>query len=67
MTMCMLCRRSLLTGEQYRVWQPVSALGERPICRLCETEAAGTGWVCLDRPLEREIADGPASHGRKVA
>ena len=66
MTMCMVCRRNLLVGERFRLWRPPSALGERPICVLCEEEAEQLGWGRLDRPLER-VSSGSIWHARKVA
>ncbi len=65
--MCMFCRRNLLTGEQFRLWQPLGALGERPVCVLCEQDAEASGWVRLDGPPERESATAFAWHARKVA
>jgi hypothetical protein len=59
--MCALCRRNLLAGERYRHWdgadeaeQPRSA---RPVCFLCEDEAARTGWVRSERfvPMRESV------------
>ena len=41
--MCVLCRRSLLTGERYRTWL-ADHRRERTVCALCEHEALLGGW-----------------------
>jgi hypothetical protein len=66
MAMCLVCRRSFLIGERYRLWTQPRGEGERPVCRLCEDEAGKAGWVRLDRPLERETGS-TIWHARKVA
>jgi hypothetical protein len=64
--MCLVCRRNILIGERYRVWAQPRSAGERPVCRLCEDEAAQAGWVRLDRPPQRERGT-LVWHARKVA
>lgn len=64
--MCLLCRRNMLIGERYRIWTEPGAVGERPVCRLCEDTAEQAGWSQLDRPTEREKGS-LIWHARKVA
>lgn len=56
-TMCAVCRRHLLAGERYRHWSEADRPG-RPVCGLCEAEAARVGWVRESRELKRERATG---------
>jgi hypothetical protein len=65
--MCALCRRNLLTGERFRLFQPHDARAERPVCSLCEGEAAEAGWTRRDGRLEREAGSGPGWTVRLVA
>jgi hypothetical protein len=65
MTMCLRCRRHLLTGEAFRLWTNGGA-AERPVCRLCESDAERAGWARLERPLQREKGS-QIWHARKVA
>jgi hypothetical protein len=66
MTICMVCRRSLLVGECYRFWRAPHRDGEMPVCLLCEDAAAGAAWVRLGRVPERALLS-PGWHVRKVA
>jgi hypothetical protein len=66
MTICMLCRRSLLVGEQYRFWRAPRREGELPVCSLCEDAAVDSAWVRLDRDAGRATLS-PGWHVRKVA
>jgi hypothetical protein len=66
MAMCLVCRRSILIGERYRLWTDPGVVGERAVCRLCEDEAEQAGWVRLDRPVQRELGT-VVWHARKVA
>jgi hypothetical protein len=66
MTICMLCRRSLLDGEHYRFWRAPRRDGELPVCLLCEDAAITAAWVRLDRTAERASL-APSWHVRKVA
>ena len=66
MTTCLLCRRSLMVGERYRMWRSPDSPAERPVCRLCEELAEEIGWVRLDMPLQREKGS-LIWHARKVA
>jgi hypothetical protein len=65
--MCTLCRRNLLAGELYRRWEPAVGRGERPVCMLCEPEAAKTGWKRAHGEPEREGTAGLRSTVRLVA
>ena len=67
MTMCSLCRRNLLAGERYRRWEPEPGRGARPVCSLCEPEAARVGWLRPTGALEHEGAGGLRWTARKVA
>jgi hypothetical protein len=70
--MCALCRRNLLAGERYRLWQgdpdrqrarddgapaPLGASPPRPVCGLCEPDAGQAGLV---RAVERVRQEPPA-------
>jgi hypothetical protein len=66
MAMCHLCQRNLLMGERYRLWTGRGVVGERTVCRLCEEDADGLGWVRLDQPLRLETGV-LIWHARKVA
>jgi hypothetical protein len=66
--MCALCRRNLLVGEGYRHWEPSpDRPGERPVCNLCEPEAARAGWARAAQPPLREGAAGLRWGARLVA
>ncbi len=65
--MCSLCRRNLLAGERYRRWEPEPGRGGRPVCSLCEPEAARAGWARADGEPLREGAAGLRWTARKVA
>jgi hypothetical protein len=66
MSMCHLCRRTLLTGERFRVWLEREAR-RRTVCLLCEDDARGRRWIRLDLPIERVNATGLAQTVRRVA
>jgi hypothetical protein len=66
MTMCLLCRRSLLVGERYRLWKTAEIAGERAVCRLCEELAEEMGWTRVDAAVRRETGS-DIWHARKVA
>jgi hypothetical protein len=66
MTICMLCRRSLLVGEHYRFWRAPRREGEMPVCSLCEDDAADAAWVRLERGVERATLS-PGFHVRRIA
>ncbi len=66
MAMCHLCRRNLLTGERFRLWE------ERPsrpqtVCLLCEEQARELRWRPVAQPVERVNATGLVQTVRKVA
>ena len=66
--MCTLCRRNLMAGERFRLWQAeASAERRRAVCGLCEREAAREGWVRVVQPMERENAVGLRGTVRLVA
>jgi hypothetical protein len=66
--MCTLCRRNLMAGERFRLWQAdVSAERRRAVCGLCEREAAREGWVPVAQPMARESAVGLRGTVRLVA
>jgi hypothetical protein len=67
MTMCALCRRSLLIGEAFGHWRADGAGTEQVVCRLCEEDAERIGWARVDRPPERRTTLGATWHARKVA
>ncbi len=66
MAMCHVCRRNLLTGERFRLWQ------ERPsrprnVCLLCEETASRLRWLRVEQSVERVNATGLVRTVRKVA
>jgi hypothetical protein len=66
--MCTLCRRNLLAGERFRLWQAhASTERRRAVCGLCEGEAAREGWVRVVQPMARENAVGLRGTVRLVA
>jgi hypothetical protein len=69
MTLCALCRRNLLAGEQFRYWRSADARPvARIVCNLCEPEARRDGWLrALERDAERENAVGLRGTVRLVA
>jgi hypothetical protein len=66
-TVCTLCRRSLLAGEHYRRWEPGVGRGPRPVCQLCEQQAAQSGWVRTDTTPVRDNGTGLRWSVRLVA
>jgi len=64
--MCQVCRRTLLTGERFRVWLEREGR-KRTVCLLCEDDASGRRWLRLDLPIERVNATGLARTVRRVA
>ncbi len=66
MAMCHVCRRTLLTGERFRVWREPEAR-QRTVCLLCEEDARRLRWLRLDIPAERVNATGLARTVRRVA
>lgn len=64
--MCVMCRRTLLAGERFRLWRSLRE-HDRPVCALCERTAAKAGWARLARPAERENAVGALWRVRRVA
>ncbi len=64
--MCHVCRRTLLTGERFRVWLEREAR-QRTVCLLCEDDASRLRWIRLDLPVERVNATGLAQSVRRVA
>ena len=65
--MCTRCRRNLLAGELYRRWEPADRNGERPVCMLCEPDAAKAGWTRTLSEPARESAAGLRGTVRLVA
>lgn len=66
MAMCHVCRRNLLTGERFRLWQERPAR-PRTVCLLCEAEARKLRWLPVQQPVERVNATGLVRTVRKVA
>jgi hypothetical protein len=68
MAMCTVCRRNLLSGEQYRFWRaPRESRAEQPVCGPCERRVAAAGWARAARPPGRENAIGLRGAVRLVA
>ena len=68
MTMCAVCRRTLLAGESYRYWRARQGLPSgRVVCFLCESEAAREGWMRDPRRPSQENAVGLRNSVRRVA
>ena len=67
MTLCVLCRRTLLAGERFRYWQSAEERQvPRVVCHLCEPTASRDGWSRTERH-ERENAVGLRGTVRLVA
>jgi hypothetical protein len=66
MAMCHVCRRTLLTGERFRVWVERQSR-QHTVCLLCEGEALELRWLRPDLPVERVNATGLARTVRRVA
>lgn len=68
MTLCALCRRSLLVGERFRYWQGAEDRRRIPrvVCHLCEPAASLDGWSRTGQN-ERENAVGLRGTVRLVA
>jgi hypothetical protein len=65
MAMCMVCRRTLLTGESFRTWR--AHRRDQTVCAPCEPAALRDGWLRLERPLETVNANGLLQTVRRVA
>jgi hypothetical protein len=66
--MCTLCRRNLMAGESFRLWNGGSPpRSDRPVCVLCEPTATRDGWLRQVTPHERENANGLSGSVRLVA
>jgi hypothetical protein len=66
--MCTLCRRNLLAGERFRLWQGGSpARAGRVVCALCEPAAEQEGWLREVTSSGRENATGLSGSVRRVA
>jgi hypothetical protein len=66
--MCTLCRRNLLAGERFRLWEGGSPQRTgRPVCGLCEPAAKREGWLRAVSSQERENANGLRGSVRLVA
>jgi hypothetical protein len=66
MAMCSVCRRNLLTGERFRLWQERPAR-PRTVCLLCEGEARKLRWLRVEDSGEQVNANGLVQTVRKVA
>ncbi len=64
MSVCGLCRRSLLVGEEFRSWRLEGRT--RVLCRLCEPLATEHGWVLETAGYQRESVLGLTSTVRLV-
>lgn len=66
--MCALCRRNLMAGERFRLWEGAERRRtSRPVCSLCEPAALQEGWLRAVQHHERENAVGLRGTVRKVA